>query len=60
MESGFNQAPSEMSLEERLALRRSAWHDATQQALAMRQEFLRLVGERRQARGLPEPIRRSG
>jgi hypothetical protein len=49
---------AELSLEERLALRRDMWEDATMQAYAMRSEFFRLVSERRQDRGIPEPYRR--
>jgi hypothetical protein len=52
----------ELNLEERLALRRDLWNDATPQAHAMRAEFFRLSNERRKARGLPEsfPFRRFG
>src|SRR5687767_6025939 len=55
-----NRTFGELSLEERLALRRDMWEDATQQAHAMRAEFSRLMNERRKARGLPEPFRRFG
>jgi hypothetical protein len=51
---------AELSIEERLALRRDMWEDTTLQAHAMRSEFLRLVNERRKERGLPEPVRRYG
>jgi hypothetical protein len=56
----FNRPFAELSLEERLALRRDMWQDATQQADAMRNEFFRLLSERRKLRGLPEPVRRFG
>jgi hypothetical protein len=49
-----------LSLEERLASRHELWQDSTQQAHAMRNEFFRLMGERRRARGMPEPVRRFG
>ncbi len=45
-----------MSLDERLSLRRDMWEDATPQSHAMRNEFLRLMNERRQQRGMPEPV----
>ena len=51
----LNRPFAELSVEERLALRRDMWQDATQQAHAMRAEFYRLMSERRKARGLPEP-----
>jgi hypothetical protein len=59
-EDEWNRPFSEMSLEERLALRRDMWEDATSQAYAMRNEFMRLLSLRRQERGLPELYRRWG
>jgi hypothetical protein len=44
----------EMTLDERLSLRRDMWEDATTQAFAMRSEFRRLMNQRRLQRGLPE------
>jgi hypothetical protein len=49
---------SEMTVEERLALRRDMWEDSTPQAIAMRSEFQRLMDQRRQERGLPPPMYR--
>lgn len=56
----FNRPFAELSLEERLSVRRDMWQDATQQAHAMRSEFFRLLSERRRLRGLPEMVRRFG
>jgi hypothetical protein len=51
---------SEMTLDERLSLRRDMWEDATPHAFAMRSEFRRLMNLRRVERGLPELYRRWG